>query len=208
MQYLRIQIEKASIDVRYHIKATPSVVEELNPDAIIIAIGAQPVMPNIKGIEKPIVKEAVSSYEQIEEIGKKVVIIGGGTVGCEMALKLAEEGHLVSIIEATDTLNAQGHMLYRIGIRHAMDKVKENITCFMSSLCVEIQDHGVVIEKEREQIMIEADTVLIAVGQVSKKEEAYRFYNITPATYTVGDCDRVAKVLEATNEAYFIAANL
>jgi len=208
MQYLRIQIEKASIDVRYHVKATPSVVEELNPDAIIIAIGAQPVMPNIKGIEKPIVKEAVSSYEQIEDIGKKVVIIGGGTVGCEMALKLAEEGHLVSIIEATDTLNAQGHMLYRIGIRHAMDKVKENITCFMSSLCIEIQDHGVVIEKEREQIMIEANTVLIAVGQASKKEEAYRFYNITPATYTVGDCDRVAKVLEATNEAYFIAANL
>ena len=171
MQYLRIQIEKASIDVRYHIKATPSVVEELNPDAIIIAIGAQPVMPNIKGIEKPIVKEAVSSYEQIEDIGKKVVIIGGGTVGCEMALKLAEEGHFVSIIEATDTLNAQGHMLYRIGIRHAMDKVKENITCFMFSLCVEIQDHVVVIEKEREQILIEANTVLIAVGQASKKEE-------------------------------------
>lgn len=207
-EYLQVQMAKSNVDIRYHTEATPQMVAKLEPDAMIIAVGATPIMPSLPGIDKPIVKEAVSCYGHMEELGHKIVIVGGGTVGSEIALKLAEDGHDVSIIEATDQLCAQGHKLYRIGIRHAMDKVRNHLDIHLSSKCLEIKDNGVMIETGNQKQFIEADNVLIAVGQKPEKDLAYSFYNITPATYIVGDCDRVGKVLEATNKAYFIAAHL
>ena len=207
-EYLQVQLRKSDIDVRFNTEATPEMVESLEPDAIIIAVGAEPIIPPIPGVNLPIVKESVSCYGRTDELGKNVVIIGGGTIGSEMALKLAEEGHNVSIIEATDQLCSQGHKLYKIGIRHAMDKVHDLIDVHLSSKCVEIKTNGVIIEKNNQTSFIQADNVLLAVGQKSKKDLAYSFCNIVPATYIVGDCDRVGKVLEATNKAYFIAANL
>lgn len=207
-QYLKCQIDKSNVEVRYNTMATPEYVKELEPDAIIVAIGAKPVMPKIKGIENEIVKEVVSCYGNLEKVGQRVTIIGGGTIGCEMALKLAEDGHTVNVVEATDKLNARGHMLYRIGIQAAMKAVEKNINVHLNTFCKEITENGVYVEKDGEKNFIEADTVMIAVGQSPKKDESFSFYDITPQTYVVGDCDRVGKVLEATNNAYFIASYL
>ncbi|MDQ0360215.1 oxidoreductase [Breznakia pachnodae] len=207
-KYLQVQIAKSEVTVLYNTTATPEVVKSLEPDAVIIAIGATPVKPNIKGIDKPLVMEAIDSYNYMDMIGHNVSIIGGGTIGSEMALKLAEDGHKVSIIESGDKLCARGHMLYRIGIRHAMDKVSEKITSYLNTSCMEILDDRVIIEKDGKQETIVADTVLVSVGLRPLTDKVASFYGITPETYYVGDCDRVGKVLEATNNAYFIAVNL
>lgn len=207
-KYLQVQIDKSDVTVLYNTVATPEFVETLHPDALIIAVGAAPIKPKIKGIDKPLVIDAINSYNYLDEIGHKVSIIGGGTVGSELALKLAEDGHDVSIIEGGDKLGAKGHMLYRIGIRHAMDKVRDKIHLHLNTRCIEILDNGVIIEKSGEKSIVDADTILISVGLYPLSDEVYSFYGITPETYYVGDCDRVGKVLEATNNAYFIAVNI
>ncbi len=62
--------------------------------------------------------------------------------------------------------------------------------------------------KDGKEQFLEADHILLATGLRSRKELAHSFYGITPETAMIGDCDQVGKVLEATNDAYFIAANL
>lgn len=208
-EYLKTQIAKSGVKVLYHTTATPEMVEEMNPDAVIVAIGASPILLPLPGMDKPLVREVTQAYWHLDEIGHDVTIIGGGTIGSEMALQLAEQGHQVTIIEATGQLNANGHMLYRIGIRHAMDEVKDRIEVHLNACCTEIRDDGVVYkDAEGTEHFVKADTVLSAVGLRPRTEEAYRFFGIARQTYLVGNCEKVGLVLQATNDAYFLAKNL
>lgn len=207
-EYLITQVRKSEIKVIINTEATPDYIRNLSPDAIIIAVGASPMIPKIKGADKNQVIQAVDAYKNLNQIGSKVAVIGGGAIGCELGLELAEGGKHVSIIEITDTLSAQGNMLYRIGLRQHMEQCK-NLNCYTQTKCTEITDNGVSVQKSDGTVeQIEADTIILATGMKSNREQAHSFYNIVPDTYMVGDCVKVAKVLEATNDAYFIAANL
>ncbi len=204
--YLLTQTKKSSVEVRLNTKATPEMVRALKPDALIIAVGAEPITPPIPGVVHA--RQAVDAYPDLEKMKGKIVVIGGGTVGSEMGLELAERGNTVHVIEITDTLNAQGNMLYRIAIRQHMDKCA-TLHIMTNTRCKEIKAGGVVVVgKDGREQFIEADHIILATGMKAKKELAHSFYGITPETAMVGDCDRVAMVLEATNDAYFIAANL
>ena len=208
-EYLKVQIGKSRVKVLYNTRATPEMIREMAPDVLIMAIGADPIMLRIPGIDKPLVREVTASYWHLDEIGHRVTVIGGGTIGSEMALLLAERGHEVDIVEATGQLNSNGHMLYRIGIRHAMDEVKDRIHVHLKALCSEIRDDGVVYrDEEGEEHFIGADTVLSAVGLRPRTEEAYRFFGIARQSYLLGNCEKVGLVLHATNDAYFLAASL
>ena len=88
-------------------------------------------------------------------------------------------------------------------------KTKEDVLHTMvQTECLEIAPSGVKIKKEGIESFIEADTIITAVGMKSKKEEAFAMYGIADETFTIGDCDHVGKILDATNDAFFIAYNL
>ena len=203
--YLLTQIKKSTVEVRLNTEATPELVKILEPEALIIAVGADTVTPPISGVEHA--KQAVDAYPQLNEMKGKIVVIGGGTIGSEIGLELAERGNTVHIVEITDTLNAQGNMLYRIAIRQHMDKC-QTLHTMTETRCKEIRKDGVVVEKDGVEQFLEADHILLATGLRSRRDLAHSFYGITPETTMIGDCDKVAKVLEATNDAYFIASNL
>jgi len=153
--------------------------------------------------------QAVDAYRKLDSLGKRGVIIGGGTVGCELGLELAESNRDVTIVEISRDLASQGYMLYRIGLRQHMDKQAEYLCRLTETMCLAITDAGVLVyDKHASECMLTADNVILAVGMKEDKVLAHSFYGITPDTAMVGDCRTVAKVLEATNEAYFIAANL
>ncbi|MGN1343844.1 MAG: FAD-dependent oxidoreductase, partial [Traorella sp.] len=207
LSYLRVQIAKSNVKVYLNTLATKEMITQLHPDVVIVAIGAKPIKPNIKGIENA--KEAIDMLYHIDDVKENVAIIGGGSIGSELALQLAEMGRKVTLVEATNLICANQHKLYRLGIKEAMSHVQENIDIRLNSLCTEINEHSITIKNEKGELeTIEADDILYSVGLRNNKDENYEFYGICDETYEVGDCDRVAKVLEAVNKAYFIAVNL
>lgn len=207
-EWLKYQVKKHNIDTRLNTTVTKDLLEKENYEAIIIAIGADPVVPPIKGVDNPIVMKAVEAYHNLDKIGQKVVIVGGGTIGCELGLDLGEDGKDVSIVEMGKELSPQGHKLYKISLHQQLDK-HPNIIPYMEAGCKEVTDKGVYVQtKEGELKFIEADTVIIATGLRPKKEEAFALYGLTAKTYMIGDCNRSAKVGEATEAAYFVASNL
>jgi 2,4-dienoyl-CoA reductase-like NADH-dependent reductase (Old Yellow Enzyme family)/thioredoxin reductase len=203
--YLLAQMKKSKVEVRLNTDATPEMVKAMQPDALIIAVGAEPITPKIPGIEHAI--QAIDAYPHLDEMKGRIVVIGGGMIGSEIGLELAERGNTVHIVELTDTLNAQGNFLYRIAIRQHMTKCK-TLHTLVSTTCMEIKPNGVKVQNETGEQFIEADHIILATGMKSKKDLAQSFYGIIPETAMVGDCDRVAHVLEATNDAYFIGVNL
>lgn len=204
--YLIHQIEKSKVQVLLHTKATYELVESMQPDGLIIAVGGEPIIPEIPGVEHA--RKVVDAYADFDDIKGNVVVIGGGAIGTEAGLELAEHGRNVTVIEMGDTLSAKENWLYRIAQRQHIQNC-DNFNARMQCKVMEIKQDGVIIQNAQgQEEIIKADHILLAVGMKEKKEEAFQFYNITPNTTMIGDCRRVGHVLDCTNDAYFVAANI
>lgn len=92
ISYLERQILKLSVNIKMGKEADLQTLEEEHPDAVIIATGGRPIMLNLRGINGENVSIASSVLEGKVMTGRDIVIIGGGTVGCEVALYLAKQG--------------------------------------------------------------------------------------------------------------------
>jgi 2-enoate reductase len=102
IRYLSSQLKKLGVQIELNKEASPELVKEANPDEVIIATGATPLIPDIRGNDKKQMITAIDVLLGKKETGKRVVIIGGGIVGCETALWLARQGKKVSIVELQD----------------------------------------------------------------------------------------------------------
>jgi 2,4-dienoyl-CoA reductase-like NADH-dependent reductase (Old Yellow Enzyme family)/thioredoxin reductase len=213
-EYLERQarfVGRAAVDVRLNTPATPELAEELRPDVIIAALGARPVVPNIKGIDGQNVCGAEDVYYNPEKAGKNVVILGGGLVGCELGIYLASLGRRVTIVEMLDSLNDGGNMLQGLAIRLELKRL--GIAAHLSTKALEITGQGLVAcpadgNGSGERTLFEADTVIYAVGQRPLREEAEALRFCAPEFYQIGDCLTPKNITEATRAAYNIARDI
>ena len=183
-------------------------IEALHPQALIIACGAQPVTPPVPGIDQSFVMGFTEAIHHPERIGKQVVIIGGGTIGAEIGLELAErKGRQVTIVEMTDTLASQGNLLYRIALRQKLDPLT-NFTALTETRCIQIGDHEVEILHQTEQRKLKADTVIIAAGVRTNRAFVNSLYGICPQTFEVGDALQPRKIQEAVFEGTGVALSI
>ena len=209
LEYLKTQIGKTDIDLRLNTEASPEMVRTLQPDALIIAVGALPAKPPIPGIDCTNVMGFYEAIEHEERIGQNVVIIGGGTIGAEIGLELSLlKKKNVTIVEMINELAVQGNMLYKIGLRHKMNEA-ETLQVMLEAGCQEITETNVrVKDKDERERVLPADAVIIATGVRADRKTAESFYGITPETYMIGDCEKPRKIQEATMEGYTVAATL
>lgn len=209
LEYLECQLAKTEIELKLGVTATPQMVKDMKPDALIVAIGGSPFVPPIKGIDSKNVMGFYDAIENRDKIGKEVVVLGGGTIGAELGLELAEfEKKTVSIVEMNDTIAAQGNMLYKIALRQHMDKAK-TLTTYLNTACQEITADSVLVKiPDGTEKVIPAETVIVATGVRPNKEEAEAFYHITPETYAIGDCNKVRIIKDATFEGCSIALTI
>lgn len=117
LKYLITQVEKNNIDLRLGCEATREYVEALRPDSLIIAVGAEEMLLPIKGIDMRHVMTGTEAIEKEDTLGNDIVVIGGGSIGSEIALELALiKGKNVTIVEMGKEIAPQGNMLYKIAL--------------------------------------------------------------------------------------------
>lgn len=208
--YLKNKLNKTNVEVRLNVEANADYVKSLNPDAIVIAVGGSPVVLPIKGVEK----KHVYTYEQIINdtslvIGK-TVIVGGGTIGTELAIELSELNNIdVTIVELTDKLASQGNNLYRIALRQKYEKLKKPLEIYCNSKVCEIRNNEILVQKKDGNIFsIRAETVILCTGVKPNRELADSFYGITPEIYEAGDVISPRLILEANFEGYGIGKSI
>ncbi len=228
--YLKNQARRvleADIDLRLNTPVTPELARALEPDVIIAAMGARPVVPTfIRGWDRENVVGAEQVYYDPEMTGKNVVILGGGLVGLELGLWLAQLGRQVTVVEmAPSTLATQAdagtseRMFGSSGIRHGdpivhgiaiAQELKKlpNMTVKTSTKALEIGEDGVRVEGKDGEYVIPADTVIYAVGQKPLSTEANLLYDCAPEFYQIGDCVAPRNIMNATSAAYQIARDI
>lgn len=197
----------ALIDVRLNTAATAELAESISPDAIIAAMGARPIIPAfIKGIDGKNVAGAEEIYYNINRAGKKVVVLGGGLVGSELAIHLALNGRDVTILEMMPELNAGGNILHGQAINVKISEL--NITLALGTKALEITKDGIIGDGPGGQKLFEADTVIYAIGQSPLRAEADALRFCAPEFYQIGDCTVPANITQAVKMAHYAARNI
>lgn len=199
-------VENSNIDLRLNTKVTPEYAQIINPDVIIVAIGAQPAKPSIPGIDSKNVMSAQEAYTGIDKVGENVVILGAGLVGIELGLHLISKGKKVRVIEMTDHISDGGNFLHILGL-----KVEINIRGLeidFNTKAKEIKAEGIICEFADGEKTLKADTVIYAVGQKPLREEAIAMNFCAPEFYQIGDCITPRNITSATSEAFMIARNI
>lgn len=203
LDYLIGMIKKMKIDVRFNTEATKEIIKELEPEALIVAVGSELIIPNIPGLEASCkVMDIHEMYDSMDKVGNKVVIIGGGQAGCETAYHLAQKGHKVAIVEMRDELAKDAHYMNRGSMLQAFEK-QPKLVSYVNTRCTEILPEGIqVVNSNGERFVIEADTIVYCVGLHSRKSVVDELSEIIPKTFVIGDCVKPRRVNEATREAF------
>ena len=206
--YLITQINKASVAVKMQTEATPELVEKEYPDAVIVAVGADPIIPRIPGVENKNVLTAVEAFGHENQLGKKVVIIGGGMVGCELSLHLTSLGHQVELVEGGEILAPEGIFSERMHTLEYMDNDPQ-LTYHTACLCVNISENGITVKNaDGQESFIEADHVILAVGFKPRKDTRDAFADSAFDVFNIGDCRKVGTIYSAVQNGFDAASRI
>ena len=199
-------VKDAGVDVRMHTEVTPELVESIAPDVVIASLGSRAIVPDIPGISGENVFSSEDIYYDPSRAGQRVVILGGGLVGTELAIYLAGMGREVQIIEMAPTLGDGGNMLQGLAIR--LDLARKNVKVELSVTAREINEKGLIGEGAEGMTLYEADTIIYAAGQMPLREEADALRYTAPEFHQIGDCLTPKNIAAATQIAYNTARNI
>ena len=201
LQYLTTQVKKEDITVKLNTEATPEMVFAENPDAVFVAVGAKPVIPPIKGVESSNVYIGTDVLGKENELGERVVVIGGGLVGCELAIHLQQMGHAVTIVECADALAINAQLCERTDTLRMIEEAKINSK--LGTTCKEITGKGVLLlEENGKETFLDAENVIISVGYRALTDLRDTFHDCAPVVRSLGDCKKARDLVAAIHEGY------
>ncbi|MBQ3266902.1 MAG: FAD-dependent oxidoreductase [Atopobiaceae bacterium] len=193
-EYLVRQVNKAGIEVRLGCEVTPDVVREVGADALVVAVGAEPVVPPIPGIEHA--QGLLDTYLRRLPVGDRVAIIGGGLSGIECAIELAREGKEPHVLEMGERYGAGCNLMHGFAVDVELDRLAIDVR--LGTRVVSIGEGRVCCEGPdgmRYELLV--DTVLYATGMRPRSEVVEELRSSCDEFWWVGDCRRVAQVQEA-----------
>ena len=196
-----------NVDTRLNTEATRELLEEMQPDYVICAVGGRAFIPDIQGIEHA--KHALYAYTHPDEVkNKRIVIIGGGDIGCESGYFFASEwGAHVSILERKKDVLLDALPSQRTALMPRMAKVGMDLLC--SVQIQEITKNGVIyLDKEGNQQQVPADLVLYCCGSRPNTDIVTKLEGVSPRFIVVGDARQARTVKEATYEGFCAAMDV
>ena len=201
------QLELYGVNVHQNKKITENSPELAVADYIIVATGAIPVSPKIKGIENTI--DILSAHLDESKLkGEKIIYCGGGLSACDSALETAMKGKKVAIIEMLDEVAINDHFINKASLIPMLHK--NGVELYTGHKVLEIQEDGVKAQKkDGTEIFIEGDTIVASFGMVKNDELAKaineKYHN---KTRIVGDCSRIGKVGGAVRDGMYSAMTI
>ncbi|MFC1966778.1 FAD-dependent oxidoreductase [Chloroflexota bacterium] len=193
-----------NIDVKLGKAITAQDILNEKPDAVIVATGGEPVTPNVAGIDKSNVITVFDLLTSKTKAGETVIVVGGGSLGCETANFLAQQGKKVTIVEMLETIGTEmdkevwlalGDELSRFGV-HIMTGVQ----------LVAVTNQGAtLIDKEGHETLVKADTIVLACGMKPVNTLAKDLSGKVKEIYTIGDASQPRTIRNAVADGFALA---
>ncbi len=200
-------VERADIEVRTGVEATFEKIPVLEPAQVVLATGSLPIVPPIPGLDDPLTAEDVLSGRR--QPGQRVLVLGGGLVGIEMAELLAGRGRQVVVVEMlSDIARGMEAVTRKMTLRRLQGLP---ITIHTSTRLTRMGEEGAFVVKEGadEETSIGAfDSVLVAVGHRSYDPLSHALRAAGLPVTVIGDAARPGQILDATRAGRSALAHL
>jgi len=203
LTWLKVQLNKQGVNIRLNTNGTPDLVKKERPDVLILALGSD------YGVPAELARDAANFISPKEvlfgqkPLGERVVVAGGGFVGCETALHIVESmKKKVTIVEMLDQIlldnpEPMGSMAIMMRLSVAGVEIKTGFT-------LKGYDGKKVIcrDKEGKEHHIEAESLVLATGLHANQEGSAGFEGLTPLLFKIGDYVQPRKIYNSFSEAW------
>lgn len=208
-QFVRVlegRLKKAGVEIRLDTELTPQQAAAEKADVVMVAIGAKQIVPPIPGIDSSKVTDLHALHQSPPALGQKIVILGGGLVGCESAIYLDSLGKDVTIVEMKEDWAADSYFMHK----NAMNMYirDSRIKIHVQTTAKEVTDQGLLCTTPDGELLLPADNILLAAGMRPDRAAADAFYNTAPRVFQIGDCIKPGRVLEAVSLGYYRALDI
>ena len=203
------ELEALPVEIHTGEAVTAGQLRNMDADVIIVAAGSAPVMPKVPGIDDKKVIGCMEAFAHPEKVGQKVMVIGGGLVGCEMALEYAQDGKEVTVVEALPKILSagipspipNGQMIPDLFEHH-------HVAVLENHRLSAVEDGRVILESDGQKKAFDADSVVIAVGFRPVPSMAQELQGCGAAVYEIGDGQKVSTILHAVWDGYEVGNNI
>ena len=205
IRYQLHMCRKNGVDLRFDTEADPDMIRELHPDVLVMATGAQPLVPEIKGIHDTGVVLANDVLLGSPVLKSSALIIGGGEVGVETAEYATDYCTKVSIVEMLPELAEKLYLTVRNDLLKRLKEEEVDVHC--NTKVLEFIPGGVIAECGGERITLDGyDHVILALG--SRSYVPFDPEGLAPEVYTVGDAVKARDAKWAIYEGYRTAQKI
>jgi 2-enoate reductase len=210
--YYTLQLAKAGVNVECGKTVTLKTIEDKKPDVVVVATGANPkVLKQIPGIQGKNVftaEQVLLDQSSLAKLGQKVVIAGGGEVGCEMALYLSEKcpDLDITIVEMLPDIVIESHPTVNWYLKHRLNEL--GVKILRNSKINGIHHKQIDIESDGSKSTVDTDTIILAMGYVSNNKLVKELEDNVKELYIIGDCSAPRKVLDAVWEGFEVGRTI
>ncbi|WP_286082524.1 oxidoreductase [Parablautia intestinalis] len=205
------QNELKALPVEIHTgeSVTAGQLRDMDADVIILAAGSVPIMPKMPGIDDKKVIGCMEALAHPEKVGQKVMVIGGGLVGCEMALEYAQDGKEVTVVEALPKILSAGIPSPIPNGQMIPDLFEHHHVAVLEGHRLSAVEEGrIILESGGQKKALDADSVVIAVGFRPVPSMAQELQGCGAAVYEIGDGQKVSTILHAVWDGYEVGNNI
>ncbi|MCB2340463.1 oxidoreductase [Clostridium estertheticum] len=198
----------AGVEIRLNTTVTKEYVDKENVDALIIAVGSEPLVPPIPGLHGDNVVVVNDYYLEKDKVKSEVVVLGGGLAGCEAAIHLAQEGKTVHLVEMRAELAPDANIRHRPILLGEIEK-NNKIHVHMEYKGLSVTREGVVCaDVACVEHLVPGTTIICALGQRARRDVVEDLIDCAPFVREIGDCVKASTITTAIYQGYHAALDI
>lgn len=205
--WYRKELALLNLDIKTGLEVSAEVIRKESPEVTILATGSIPIIPDIPGVESEKVSTATDLFRGKKKAQGKVLVLGGGLIGCETALWLAQQGKKVTIVEILGDLMKGGIPVQHMNRLMLLDLLKfHRVEIFTNTSLLEVTEKGArLLDGGSQKRDFPADTIVLAVGLKPDRELYRTLEGQTPNLYAIGDSREGQNIMNSIWDAYEVA---
>ena len=207
LDFLERKVKGVGVTLELGKEFTPDMVGKEKPDAVIVATGALPLIPDWKGVDESGALSVDDVLSKGVDVGKRVLVVGAGGIGAETADYLSEMGKEVTLVEMLEEIASD----LVVHLKHYLSKrlAEKGVTILTSTKVKELGKGYAVVEDASGTGKIDGfDAIVLAVGSRANNRIAKSLEGKVPELYVIGDASEPREALDAVYEGEEIALKI